>query len=210
MEIFDITLTLNEKMPFWPGSIGYKRSNFLSIAKGDVANVSVIEMDVHTGTHLDAPSHFIAQGATVEQLNLHTLIGDALVLDMRGRAEISADDLADKLRNHSPCPRVLLRTDNSALWGKGDEFFPSFCALTTEAAHFVVDQKIALIGVDYLSVQKFSDPNNLTHEVLLKNKTIIIEGLNLSEIAEGMYMLHCLPIKLLGADGAPVRAVLSR
>jgi arylformamidase len=156
---------------------------------------------------VDAPSHFLVNGATVEQLSLEVLIGTAVVAYLPKVSAIAASDLED-LALPSGIERLLLRTRNSELWEAGvAEFRKDYVALTLDAAQWVVDQNISLIGVDYLSVQRYGD-SALTHQVLLESGVVILEGLNLADIKPGGYELICLPIRLVGAEGAPARAVL--
>lgn len=181
----------------------------MRLEAGNQANVSRLDCDVHVGTHVDAPWHFLKNGATVEQLPLDILIGPAIVAYLPGASAITASDLAD-LALPTGTKRLLLRTSNSELWAAGvTEFRTDYVALTADAARWVVDQSIYLIGVDYLSVQRYED-DPLTHQILLEAGVIILEGLNLAGVRPGVYELICLPIHLVGADGAPARVVLRR
>ena len=162
---------------------------------------------MHTGTHVDAPWHFLENGSTVEQLPIDVLIGQAIVAYLPGVSAVTASDLADLVLPPSK-KRLLLRTSNSELWAKGvPEFRKDYVALTADAARWVVDQGVRLIGVDYLSVQRYDD-SSITHQILLGANVIILEGLNLTDVQPGPYELVCLPLKLVGSDGAPARAVL--
>jgi len=174
---------------------------------GEVANVSQLETDVHIGTHVDAPWHFVSGGKTVEQLSLEVLIGTAVVAHLPQINAVTPEDL-EALALPPNTQRLLLRTRNSQLWAnKVSEFQTDFVALTADAAQWVVNQGIQLIGVDYLSVQRYYD-SPLTHEILLGAGVVIVEGLNLTDVTPGLYDLVCLPLKLVGSDGAPARAVL--
>ncbi len=208
MKIFDISLSIAPNLPVWPGDPEVVFSQTMSLEAGDVANVSHISCCVHTGTHVDAPCHFINGGATVDQLPLDVLIGPAYVGNLPDVVEVSPADLEQmKIPHHML--RLLLRTRNSELWAHGTtEFIPDYVALTPQAAEWVVDRGIRLVGVDYLSVQRFRDPEPTTHRTLLAAGVIILEGLNLSNVPAGLYQLICLPLKLVGSDGAPARAVL--
>ena len=179
----------------------------MSLKDGDIANVSRLDCDVHIGTHVDAPRHFLKSGRTVEELSLDTLIGPAVVAYFPDIGVISAHDLAS-LALALDTRRLLLRTRNSELWAAGvTEFREDFVALTANAARWVVNHSIRLIGVDYLSVQQYGG-SPLTHRTLVKAGVIILEGLNLANVQPGTYELICLPIPLVGAEGAPARAVL--
>lgn len=164
-------------------------------------------MDVHVGTHIDAPWHFIADGKTVEEIELNKLLGTAYVADLPGEPEINRQ-LLEKMDVPGGISRLLLKTDNSEQWLHGmKEFKEDYVALTRSAAEWLVENKFVLVGIDYLSIQKFGD-SCLTHEILLGAEIVIVEGLNLANVNEGVYELYCLPLKLAGADGAPARALL--
>ncbi len=207
--IIDISVKLDKDVPVWPGSTGFCLQRVRKLEAGDVSNNSHLEMDVHVGTHIDAPWHFLPDGATIETLDLSLLVGPAVVGHLLDVTCVTPDDL-EALDVPANTQRLLLRTQNSALWEAGvSEFRKDFVALTPEAAQWVVDHGIRLVGVDYLSVQRFGD-SSLTHEVLLRAGVIIVEGLDLSNVQTGTYELYCLPLKLVGAEGAPARAILVR
>ncbi|OQY31404.1 MAG: hypothetical protein B6I38_05845, partial [Anaerolineaceae bacterium 4572_5.1] len=163
--------------PVWPGSRKFSLKRAKNLEAGDDANVSILECDVHTGTHIDAPGHFIRGAETVEQISLNKLIGPAYVVYIPDVNTINAGDL-DKLKLPAEVKRLLLRTRNSELWNRGAiEFNKKFVALTSGAAQWIVDRGIDLIGIDYLSIQRFTDPP-ITHRILLEAKVVIVEGLN--------------------------------
>jgi len=205
--IIDISVPLQSGIPVWPGSTGFRLFQTMRMDAGEVANVSQLETDVHIGTHVDAPWHFVSGGKTVEQLSLEVLIGTAVVAHLPQINAVTPEDL-EALALPPNTQRLLLRTRNSQLWAnKVSEFQTDFVALTADAAQWVVNQGIQLIGVDYLSVQRYYD-SPLTHEILLGAGVVIVEGLNLTDVTPGLYDLVCLPLKLVGSDGAPARAVL--
>lgn len=208
-DYLDISLTISPDLPHWPGSPAIELSRRRDMDRGDPVNDSTLVCGVHTGTHVDAPLHFLADGADVTHLSLDVLIGPAVVAELSDLEVIAAHDL-EALNLPADTRRLLLRTRNSAIWQRGDrEFHTDFVALTVEAAQWVVARGIRLIGVDYLSVQIFQgDPQ--THIALLQAGVVIVEGLNLTEVAPGPYELICLPLKLAGAEGAPARAVLRK
>jgi arylformamidase len=194
-------------MPTWPDSVGLRLVRTMSLEAGDKANVSRLDCDVHMGTHVDAPWHFLKDGFTVDAMSLDVLIGPAVVGYLPDASVLTPSELAD-LNLPSSTKRLLLRTRNSELWAAGvTEFRKDYVALSAAAARWVVDRGIRLVGIDYLSVQCYED-NPLTHKILMKAGVIIVEGLNLIDVQPGLYELICLPIRLVGADGAPVRAVL--
>jgi arylformamidase len=204
----DISVPLRSEMPTWPGSVGLKLTRTLSLDHGDTANVSRLDTDVHMGTHVDAPRHFLPNGATVETMSLDDLIGPAWVAHLPGIYSVNATDL-DAAGIPVETRRLLLRTENSDRWELDSTFRSDYVALTLDAARWIVARGIRLIGIDYLSVQRFEDGAE-THRILLGKAVILLEGLNLAGVAPGGWELICLPLRLVGADGAPARAVLRR
>ena len=203
----DISLAVSADLPHWPGSVAPSITRWRDMDRGDPVNDCILTCDVHTGTHVDAPVHFLADGADVTRLPLEVLIGPAVVVDLPSVQTVTAEVL-EALNLPADTQRLLLRSRNSEGWKRGESAFqPDFVALTVEAARWVVARGIRLIGVDYLSVQCFCGDAQ-THIVLLETEVVIVEGLNLSDVAPGSYELICLPLKLAGADGAPARAVL--
>jgi arylformamidase len=206
--LIDISVSLDTALPTWPGSIGMKVERLYCFENGNDVNVSKLTCDVHTGTHIEAPLHFIPDGYNVTQIPLDLLIGDVFVAYIPLARVITPSELAS-LDVPRGTERLLLRTMNSKLWKNGSGIFhPDYVALTREAAQWIVDRGIKLLGVDYLSVEIYGDQSSSTHKTLLSGGVIILEGLNLSEINPGIYELICLPLKLVGAEGAPARAVL--
>ncbi len=208
MKIWDISLGVSPDLPVWPGDPEIVLEHYMAISKGDAANVSRLECSVHAGTHVDAPVHFIENGLSVEELPLDALIGPAIVVELSDVEVISLKCL-ENLKLPAGTTRLLFKTRNSALWaGSHREFYHDFVALTYEAAKWLVEKGFRLIGIDYLSVQRFCSSEPLTHRILLEAGVIIVEGLNLQNVPPGPYQLLCLPLKLVGSDGAPARAVL--
>jgi arylformamidase len=209
MTIYDISLTITPTLPVWPGDPPVRLTQPSHLERGDMCTITRLDISAHTGTHLDAPAHFIRGGAGVETLDLDVLIGPALVVDARGRGHLAAEAL-EALAIPSGVQRLLLRTDNSAIWQRGDTaFIEDFVAIAPTGAQWLVDHGVKLVGIDYLSVAPFDD-GIPTHQILLSAGVIAVEGLDLSAIEPGEYQLVCLPIKIGGADGAPCRAVLIR
>lgn len=208
MKIFDISVPVSAGMPVWPGDPQVVLERYRTISSGNFSNDSKLACSVHTGTHVDAPAHFIENGKTVENLSLNTLIGSAVVADLP-EADIITPDMLDALALSSQTTRLLLKTRNSSLWADPQHHFhQDFVALSTQAAQWIIRKGIDLVGIDYLSIQLFKDAEPLTHRTLLDGGVIIVEGLNLQDVTPGIYQLICLPIKLSGSDGAPTRAVL--
>ena len=208
-KIIDITVSLTTEMPIWPGCKGIRITPTMRLENGDSSNVSEVDFNLHTGTHVDAPRHFLQNGTTVEQLPLDVLVGQSFVAHLPDAENVTPRNLT-ALNLPSGTERLLLRTRNSELWAaRATEFREDFVALTHDAAQWIVDKGIRLIGVDYLSVQRYGDDSR-THQILLGADIVVLEGLNLSDVKTGFYELICLPMKLAGTEAAPARAILRR
>lgn len=203
----DITYPVSEDLPVWPDSIGYKSHWHLKMEDGATNNLSSVNMDCHLGTHLDAPLHFVEDGIAIHELDLEKLIGEAYVAEIRNRKSITATDL-ENAQIPEGCKRLLLKTDNQLYWEKGTrEFQKDFSSIDISGAEWIVKKGIELVGIDYLSIQRFYDGPEV-HQVLLKAEVVIVETLNLQDVNQGRYELMCLPLKLKGLEGSPVRAIL--
>lgn len=210
MKIYDITVPIHNDLPVWPGDPRPKIKRLMDMEAGDDANVSSMEIGLHTATHVDAPFHFIKDGKTVDELDLSVCIGPCEVVDLPDVSEISAKDVK-ALNIPEDCERLLFKTRNSNLWNDPKHaFVEDFVAFTPDGAQAIVDLGIKLVGIDYLSVQKFRDSEPTTHEILLGAGLIALEGIDLREVEAGSYTLYCLPLKVFGADGALARAILTR
>lgn len=208
MKIYDITLPIHPDLPVWPGDPAIQLERVASISQGSNANVSRLACSVHIGTHVDAPLHFIDGGNSVDQLELKTLIGRAHVVDCRGIDQITARVL-EAAGISKRARRLLLKTDNSRLWNEGQkDFIEDFVALQPDAAEWLIKQGIRLVGIDYLSIAPYHQ-GAPTHQILLRAGIVIVEGLNLGPVPAGRYTLHCLPLNLVGSDGAPARVILT-
>lgn len=204
MEILDISVLTNPGIPVWPNTPGFQLSRSLDQRNGDEVTSSTITTDVHCGTHIDAPLHFIIGAEDATKINLENCIGPAFVGDFTGVSEITPELL--KARVPLGIERLLLKTDNSRLWPKS-VFYKDFTALTDKAAAWVCERKIKLIGIDYLSIQLFSGSAR-THTVLMDAGVVILESIDLGKISEGFYYLVCLPLSIENAEAVPARAVL--
>jgi arylformamidase len=194
-------------MPVWPGDPPLILEPLKSIADGAHANVSRLACSVHVGTHIDAPRHFIDGAKGVDKLSLNVLMGRAYVINLPEALVIDAAIL-ESAGIPPRTRRVLFKTRNSRYWAMGErQFQKDFVAIDASGAQWLVRKRVQLVGVDYLSVAPF-DHGIQTHKILLGAGTVIVEGLNLSEVSQGRYKLYCLPIKLIGSDGAPARAIL--
>ena len=208
MKIFDISLTISPDLPVWPGDPAIELEQVESMDAGATANVSRLNAGVHIGTHVDAPHHFMNDGRTVEQLSLEILTGPCYVLQLPDGIEAITAEALDGISLPSDTTRILFGTSNSRFWARGETVFQEdYVAVTASGADWLVKRGIQLVGVDYLSVAPYSD-STPTHEILLGAGVVVVEGLDLSAVPRGFYDLYCLPLKLLGSDGAPARAIL--
>jgi arylformamidase len=206
-KIIDISVPFKKGMPVWPKSVGIHLTNALSLSKGDSANVTRLDMDLHTGTHIESPLHFIPNGFSIDKIPLGDLIGPVVVVYSPKIKTITAANL-EKLILPKKTTRLLFRTFNSNFWQKqGKKFQKDFVGLSADAAFWIVKRGIQLVGIDYLSIARY-DETVKVHQILLKNKVIILEGLNLSKVKPGKYQLICLPIKLINTEAASARAIL--
>jgi len=189
-------------MVVYPGDPEVHTERVASIAKGDVANITRIDLGVHTGTHVDAPLHFIDGAPGADRLALDALIGPAHVIDATALdADIDAGALAE-LAIPESAERVLFKTRNSELWNR-ETFSGEYIRFVESGAQRLVASGVRLVGIDYLSVG-----DEAAHKVLLGAGVVPVEGLDLRHVDPGPYRLVCMPLKLVGSDGAPARVVL--
>jgi arylformamidase len=208
MRTYDITLTISPDLIVWPDDPPVELSRISSIADGDEANVTRIQMAVHTGTHIDAPCHFIEGADSVEDVSIDMLTGRAYVLHVDDDVDLITKELLENSSIPPRTKRVLFRTRNSHHWNSPHTTFDrEYVALDSEGAAYMIQRGVKLVGVDYLSVAPFTDTVP-THQTLLEAGIVVVEGLDLSQVAQGRYTLYCLPLKIEGADGAPARAIL--
>jgi arylformamidase len=170
--------------------------------RGDMGNNSSIHMGIHTGTHMDAPKHVIADGKTIDRIPLSDAIGPARVIEINDNAAVKAEEL--KQYKFKQGERILFKTKNSERCWKTDAFIPDFVYIAEDAAQLLANSGVKLVGIDYLSV---GGPP-MTHKILLGAGIWLLEGLNLSTVNPGNYNLICLPLKIMQTEGSPVRAVL--
>ena len=209
MPIYDISLSISNEMPVWPGDTPVRLARARDLRNGVPYTLSQITTSVHAGTHLDAPMHYLHDGDGVDQIDLNKLIGPCLVVDLPDVDSISARTL-DKADIPSNTKRLLCRTRNSEDRLINDSrFHTDFVAVDPSGAEWIVQRGIQLVGIDYFSVGAY-EAGTPTHEIFLKHGIVPVEGLELSHIEPGEYQLICLPLKLKGCDGAPVRAILMR
>ena len=208
MKLHDVSVLISKDLPVWPGDPGISITLASSLNQGDDANVTRLSMGVHTGTHIDAPFHFEAEGMTIDQLQIDTLIGPCQVFELPEiKGGIGPDDL--QRLDFKGTTRVLFKTRNSIWWETGErKFQKEFVYITEEGAKLLIAHGVKLVGIDYLSVEKFGSSAYATHHLLLRNQVVIVEGLNLSGIDAGEYELIALPLRLKGSDGSPARVIL--
>ncbi len=208
MKIYDVTLPLSPTLPSWPGDPPLQTELVSSIEAGANANVTKLTMSVHSGTHLDAPCHFLRDGATVESLPLDVLIGPAYVVRIPDEVTFLDSHILAAAAIPTDASRVLFKTRNSSLWTRGvREFQTDFAAIPEDGACWLAARGVRLVGIDYLSVAPYRK-GTPTHQILLQAGVVIVEGLDLSNVEAGVYEMYCLPLKLSGADGAPARVIL--
>jgi arylformamidase len=200
MEIIDVSVPVRPGMVTYPGDPAVTLERVASLDDGDVVNLSRLDFGVHTGTHVDAPVHFIDGASGAESLPLDVLVGPARVVDLTAEDHLDADAFAGL----DLPSRVLLKTRNSELWAR-DTFADDALALTEDGAHALLDAGVRLVGIDYLSI---GDED--AHRALLGAGVVAIEGLDLRDVEPGDYELFCAPLKLVGSDGAPARVLLRR
>jgi arylformamidase len=202
VEILDVSVPVRPGMITYPGDPVVRMERVSSIAAGAVCNLTRLDFGTHSGTHVDAPVHFVDGGAAAESLPLDVLVGPARVLDFTGFEDtfIGASDLA----GHELGERIRRKTRNSKLWERS-RFDESFASLDGDAARALIKAGVRLVGIDYLSIG-----DGVAHEVLLEAGVVAIEGLDLRQAEPGEYQLVCAPLKLVGSDGAPARVLLLR
>lgn len=207
-KFYDITLTIKPGLPIWPGDPSLTLERVNKIEDGRNANVSRLDMGVHTGTHVDSPYHFLRDGNTVENLDLDALIGPVQVIELPDSVKMIDAAAIEKAGLAQGIERVLFKTSNSAFWHESNpEFHTDFVGIVEDGAEYLVQHGIRFVGIDYLSIAPFK-MSRPTHEVLLKKEVVILEGADLTDVPAGIYRLMCLPIKLGSTDGAPARVVL--
>lgn len=210
MKIYDVTVPISLKTPTYPGDPGIEITQWLALERGDAANVSLLHFGAHTATHVDAPAHFIEGAGRVDRLPLDALIGPARVISIPDDVDVITPDYLPA-HDTAGAERLLFKTRNSGFWSDTSSGFRTdFTHLAADAARALAEAGVKLVGIDYLSIERFKSERHETHLALLSRGVIILEGLNLSEVQPGVYELICLPLKIAGGtgDGAPARTVL--
>jgi arylformamidase len=193
-------------MVHWPGDPPVEIKRVKNLEQGDNANLSMISMGAHSGTHMDAPLHFLREGIGIDRMPLDTTVGRARVIEIQDTDLIKPEEISEHRIRYGE--RILFKTRNSSHVWQTDKFVEDFVFISNEAAHLLAKLGVRAVGVDYLSVGGFQQGGSYVHKILLGGGVWIIEGLDLSHVSPGEYDLICLPLKLNGGDGAPARAVL--
>jgi arylformamidase len=208
MKFFDITIPVSNDVPIYEGDPKADVQSFMRLADGAAANVSQLRCGVHTGTHVDAPNHFIEGTRRVEDLDLDKLIGPCRIVEI----DHAVDGIAlEHLRGIAGAERVLFKTRNSEFWNNPEKGFRTdFTYLTPEAARILAISGVKLVGIDYLSIEAFGSTDFAAHKALLEKEVVILEGVDLRQVPPGEYDIICLPLKYVGGegDGAPARTIL--
>ena len=207
----DATATLDPATtPVFEGDAPARFEFLKDMRKGDPFTLSVYSLGAHSGTHIDAPMHFIRDGASIDRVSLDALIGPARVIEIAD--SVQAIDAAELARHRwRGTPRVLFRTRSSKRgWMRSPTFHRDFAYIAPDAAKLLADAGVVLVGIDYLSAEQFGAPEPRTHWALLGKGIPIVEGLSLENVGAGDYDLIVLPMKVAGHEGAPARAVLRK
>lgn len=206
LKIIDISVTLRKGLACWPGEDFWKFEPVARMDHGDVCNVSKFAMGAHLGTHVDAPWHFGETPRTVEAIPLDQLVTPARVLDLTGvETAVRREDLEGRINGTRA---VLFKTRNSGKLQRLEPFDKDFVHLHPSGAEYLVEKGIQTLGVDYMSIDGFHVQGAPSHHAVLGTGMLIVEGIDLSVVAPGDYLLVVLPLKIEGSDGAPARAVL--
>lgn len=208
MKIYDISVDVAEGMHVFPGDPKFHCHSVKSLGTGDSYELHRITLGNHAGTHVDAPSHLLQEGAKVNDLSLEVMNGRVRVVEIHNPEKIDVPELLQLVLVDDF--RLLFKTRNSHLWGTEKHFSKKYIYLTEDGAGYLTENGIKLVGIDYLSVDRYGDESYPAHKILLGNQIVIVEGLNLVEVEEGEYDMSCLPLRLPGLDAAPARVILRR
>jgi arylformamidase len=202
----DVSISIHSRMVRWPGDPEIVIERLFDVGRGDPHTLSRVSMGAHTGTHVDAPAHFLEKGPGIDQMPLDVMVSTARILAIRHSEEITADELEG--HGIRPGETILFKTANSTRCWKHNSFVADFVSLSAGAARLLVSSRARLVGIDYLSVGGFKKHGAEVHRILLEAGIWIVEGLDLSEVEPGTYEFLCLPLKILGCDGAPARVLV--
>jgi arylformamidase len=205
----DVTAPIDPRtIPVYPGNTPAKFDFLHHVDQGDRATLSAFSMGAHTGTHVDAPLHFIKGGASLDQIPLERFIGPVRIVDCSPAALVID---AAELNKHKwqGAKRIFFRTRNSRNgWMTDPTFHKDFTYIAPDAAQLLADAGVELVGIDYNSAEQFGAPEPKTHRILLGKNIPIVEGLQLRDVQPGDYDLMLLPVRVIGPEAAPARAVI--
>ena len=208
---YDITVPITSDMLIWPGDPKVTLRQVSSISQGASSNISQLRMSVHTGTHIDAPKHFLDDGNTIDRISLKQLIGPVFVMVFEEEISLITKETITKHKDFdilSDIKKVLFKTRNSRLWHSDSKLFrKDFVGLDHSAAQLLADLGMELVGVDYLSIATFNETEE-PHKILLEQGVVLLEGIDLTGVPQGSYELYCLPLLLQGCEGSPARVIL--
>lgn len=208
MQIYDISIQISEGTPVWEGEDGVTISNLNKINATSDFNVSRIELGVHSGTHVDAPYHVLENGYSVDQIPLDALVGSSQVVEIPDSVSVIDNNCLKNLDFIDGIERILFKTSNSQYWKEDRyKFKKEYVALNSQGAKYLADMDLRLVGIDYFSVSTYNDLIH-PHKILLHRGVVILENADLRKVLPGIYELICLPLNILGVEGAPARAVL--
>lgn len=206
MKVYDVSVPIRADMPTYDGEPGPSLDFRRLLSRGDPFTLSAVSLGSHTGTHVDAPAHFLDGAPSVDSLPLDALVGPAYVAEFTSDTHITSADL-ESMAIPADCQRLLLKTRNGRLWDD-PTFHTDFIALASDAAVALAERDIRLVGIDYLSIEPYGASPHEAHQTLLANGVVIVEGLDLRRVAPGPYFLVCAPLNVIGAEGAPARTFL--
>jgi arylformamidase len=202
----DISVPIHPALPHWPGDPEVRITWRLRMEKGDAVNLSELRLGSHTGTHMDAPLHFLSKAKTLDKMPLDATVGPARVIVIRDPVSIKPAEFKTLAIRRGE--RILFKTRNSIFSWKKRGFDKNFVYLSSEGAEYLAGRGVRTVGIDYLSIGAYQGESQKTHQILLGAGIWIIEGLNLAKAKPGRYDLVCLPLKVASSEGAPARAIL--
>lgn len=207
-KIIDISIPINERLPVWEDKFKPEKKRYSKIEEGEVSNTSFIKMDMHTGTHIDFPYHFLQNGKKSDEYPIKHFIMNTVVIEIKEKI-INEKEIKNSLLSNInyEVEAILFKTPNSFLY-KRDKFSKNYTYLSVSGAEFIIKNKIKLVGIDYLSIEDYQEKNFPVHKILFRNNILILEGINLLNVKEGLYKLFAMPLKINDVEALPVRAFL--